>query len=634
MGGTYSINQISSDVSITSDEMEIKALVLNGNTLNIKNDVLINFTKNNAITDNGSLFVDGNIIRKDEKYLYIDDGALTVTGDYGDIGSITIRAKGEMKVGGNLKLAKNSIIIVGKLEVDGDCILEKETVNEETGEMEHEKGTASMTMLYDSSEVIIKGDMVLNSNTDSSFAGGVLTLKGNLTQKGECVFRSSGTHKTILDSESKQYLIFENTQSHFNDLYLMNDKDMDYVFLPDDCWTSLYLNVTVEDIKINSPESKLETGGMWQFVAEVSGKNKPEQTVIWSVSNNTNNDTKISDNGLLTIAQDEKADLIYVTATSIVDDLKSVTSIVHIDYNMPSVELKFSGASLTLQDNISVNFKVSRLFFDEYGYKNPYVVFKLNNVETVAYDYAENENNYVFTFRNVAPNQMNDIIEAQLFATYDDTEYLSEIQYYSVATYCYNMLNKYNSDAYKKLRTLLVDLLNYGAQSQIYTSYKEDRLVNAALTQEQCEWGTSEQPELKSVLNTSFNTVENPSVTWKGAGLKLEDSVTMRFKIQTDNIDNIKVIITGDTDKWTIYSKDFIKTIGGYYIYFNGLNASQLRETVYLTIYDGEQKVSNTICYSIESYAYSKRNDETLAGLTESMMKYGDSAYAYIHNSR
>ena len=40
-----------------------------------------------------------------------------------------------------------------------------------------------------------------------------------------------------------------------------------------------------------------------------------------------------------------------------------------------------------------------------------------------------------------------------------------------------------------------------------------------------------------------------------------------------------------------------------------------------------------TVCYSIESYAYAMQSseDEALVKLLETMMKYGDSAYAYIH---
>jgi hypothetical protein len=70
-----------------------------------------------------------------------------------------------------------------------------------------------------------------------------------------------------------------------------------------------------------------------------------------------------------------------------------------------------------------------------------------------------------------------------------------------------------------------------------------------------------------------------------------------------------------------------------YYVYFTRLDAGQMRQSVYLTICEGDTPVSNTVCYSIESYANEKQNS-TIPGLSKlvgAMMKYGDSAYAYVH---
>jgi hypothetical protein len=57
-----------------------------------------------------------------------------------------------------------------------------------------------------------------------------------------------------------------------------------------------------------------------------------------------------------------------------------------------------------------------------------------------------------------------------------------------------------------------------------------------------------------------------------------------------------------------------------------------MRELVYVTVYDGDTAVSNTLCYSIESYAYAKQNDSdtNLKNLLIAMMRYGDAAYNFI----
>lgn len=302
---------------------------------------------------------------------------------------------------------------------------------------------------------------------------------------------------------------------------------------------------------------------------------------------------------------------------------------------IPAIDvLSFSGASLTLQDDLVINYKVNEAFFAESGYTNPYVVFSLNGVETRVTEYTVENGRYVFDFEDIVPHQMNDTIHATLYATYNGIEYASEVREYSVATYCYNMLDKYNTNEYAKLQTLLVDLLNYGAASQVYMDYKTDALVNAKLTEEQKAMGTSTERTLETVQELEYKTIDNPTVQWKGGGLNLQKSVGMRFKITADNIENLTVKVTNDIGEETIIISDtFETTEGGYYVFFDGLNAGQMSDVVYLTVYDGETAVSNTIRYSIESYAYAKHNssDTNLAELVKAMMKYGDSAKAYIN---
>ena len=108
----------------------------------------------------------------------------------------------------------------------------------------------------------------------------------------------------------------------------------------------------------------------------------------------------------------------------------------------------------------------------------------------------------------------------------------------------------------------------------------------------------------------------------------------MRFKFSVDSIEGLTVKFYTDKNPggWTVDDSEFVETTGGYYVYFDGLKARQMRETVYITVYRGDTAISNTVSYSIESYAYAKQNDsnEKLTALLEAMMKYGDSAKAFF----
>lgn len=297
--------------------------------------------------------------------------------------------------------------------------------------------------------------------------------------------------------------------------------------------------------------------------------------------------------------------------------------------------LNFSAVSLAIHNNCSLRYKVNKHQMDN-GYSNAYAVFTLGNrtVKVDKYTLSNDGRSYVFTFDNIAPDQMNDTISATLHAEFNGVKYVSETKEYSVAQYCYNILEKYSDDENAKLRTLLVDLLNYGSTAQLYTEHNKENLANAKLTEKQKSFATKDKPILTTVKNTAYKKIDNPSVNWKSAGLNLQKSVALRFKIASDSIEGLSVKVeTASGNSWTIGAKAFNKTSSGYEFLFNELGAGQMSEPIYLTVYRGNTVVSNTICYSIESYAYAKQGstDEALNNLLSAMIKYGNSAKTYAY---
>jgi len=293
--------------------------------------------------------------------------------------------------------------------------------------------------------------------------------------------------------------------------------------------------------------------------------------------------------------------------------------------------------SLTLYNNLSVKFKVPDTLFEDGTYTNPTLVIDFGGFETTLSSYAHEGDRYVFEFDSIAPHMMTDTITYTLKATHDGTEYAAETDYYSIATYCYNMLGKYPTDAaYASLRTLLVDLLNYGTAAQTYMNYNISDLANAQLTEQQIACGTSSAPSLTTVKNMAHATIASPSVTWTSGGLRLEDAIIIRLKFQAESTDglSVKFVRESDSSTWTISSFES-NGDGTYYVYFPGLNVAQLRDVVDATVYKNGVAVSDTFRYSIESYAYAKTTDGSadaaLQELLLTMMKYGDSAYSFAN---
>lgn len=79
------------------------------------------------------------------------------------------------------------------------------------------------------------------------------------------------------------------------------------------------------------------------------------------------------------------------------------------------------------------------------------------------------------TFTGIYDTEMGSTVTATLCAVKDGTVYEGKIANYSVPQYAANMLNK-STDA--GLRTMLVDLLNYGVAAQSYYGNNAANHVN------------------------------------------------------------------------------------------------------------------------------------------------------------
>lgn len=405
-----------------------------------------------------------------------------------------------------------------------------------------------------------------------------------------------------------------------------------------------YLTYDENVLQINQLNQKVTDGMMYNekrtgkiYFAGVNIDPKFDftaETLLFSAVFDVISDGDTSVNAVIDLADDEDDETIVDSANDI--NSGSVDTRVEI---LPT--LRFSSASLTLESSLSVNYYVNEVNLSGYDKESVYAEFELNGYVTKVdyYDIVERKVGdkvipaYKFSFRGISPNRAGDTIKATLYAKKGNEYYSSNINEYSVIQYCNNQLK--TEDA--KLRTLLVDLLNYASASQVYTNYKTDNLVNNSLTEEQKSWATAELDELKSVTNTQYEVIDSPNIEWKSASLILSESVIMNFgfELKIDSLENVKFRIETEDYKCDIpaeYAK-YNENNSRYYIEFNGLGASKMSETVYVTAYKNGKAISNTLSYSIESYVKAKQNssDSKLANLVDKIMKYGKSAFNYVN---
>ena len=299
--------------------------------------------------------------------------------------------------------------------------------------------------------------------------------------------------------------------------------------------------------------------------------------------------------------------------------------------------LKVTKKSLTLYDTISIEFKVPATALE--GYHDPCLMVTQNGKESKLTSYREDNGLLIFSYR-VAPQMLGDAATAVPHAlNADGRDVTGEPFTYSVAEYCYNMLNKeaYQTAAYAKLRRLLVDILLYGDAAQVFANYKTDNLVSGFLTDAQRAMGTDVSVAMtyENVKEKFFATVSEADAlaSMEAAALYLEAAVNIQFKYLANDLTDLRVVVTDDAAGTHVIGEyaaegSPIDSKGRYYVTFGELNAGQMRKTVYATVMKGNKKVSNTYRYSIESYVASMRTDgtTTLDKLLDAMMRYGDSA--------
>jgi len=301
----------------------------------------------------------------------------------------------------------------------------------------------------------------------------------------------------------------------------------------------------------------------------------------------------------------------------------------------PITEPTIDGGMLHLANAIDAVLLVKKDSFEAGGFTNPIIKAEFDN-ET--YELLPNVSAvdgvdcYAFTFKNVPIQRMNDSISAILYAEKDGEVCASESYEFSVASYAYEQLRT-TTDS--KLKTLLVDLINYGSYAQLYTKYNSQNLVNAALTTEQAAWGTQ---TLRELVSAESKPATAGDAEWTRLGLIIESKVDLMgyFSIPTA-MTGVTVRATDSDGNLISIIRDFEETQGANGVknmsfVFDKLTAKNMSDVVGFTVYNSQGvNISGQYLFSIESAAQKNQNSTNaeLADFLKAMMMYGDSARAY-----
>ena len=319
--GKMNITTLCSDMTVDSNNLSIYKIDLNRKKAVINNDVSMDtYSTYPAEIDlnKGYFIINGNLLQPSGQ-MYIDGGTLEVNGDYRiqsyEKNSVTDEMEYTNSSGYlNMSKANDFVKINGSFYTQSIC-------------GETDRIYSQPRNLLSAGTMEISGDFKQITGVDA----------GNYYAKTSNNFACKDTHTVILNGNNIQTVHFDNTNSYFNKLKLIKDKEKGYIFDQDNCWNKLYLNTNVESVVLTSTKNSLKQGESMQLVSNVMGINLPSQEVIWTISGNTDSNTTISDKGILSVSLNEKAKQITVTVTSVADNTKSASLTITIEEIVPVI---------------------------------------------------------------------------------------------------------------------------------------------------------------------------------------------------------------------------------------------------------------------------------------------------------
>ena len=297
--------------------------------------------------------------------------------------------------------------------------------------------------------------------------------------------------------------------------------------------------------------------------------------------------------------------------------------------------LRRRGNALSLESSITLATYITKDVVDYYD--EVYAEFTRNGKTEKVYPSGKTltSNSIVyciFDYTGISPQALGDDVSITFYGVKDGVTYNGNAYKYSATDYIKSTLHKPTSSA--KLKTLLVDLVYYGEACQVYQNYKTDNLLTDILTDEQKALRSTADLNLTNIKNASYETCENRLVKF-GTALRLNNSVEIAIPLNMTNVTlddlSFKVKIGSRTLTYAYAENpdNFEKGKDGYwYFYFDGVYANQMSDEVFITAYKGDEQVSYTLKYSVESYAATV-TDTKLKTVTDAMMRYGNSAKAY-----
>ena len=174
---------------------------------------------------------------------------------------------------------------------------------------------------------------------------------------------------------------------------------------------------------------------------------------------------------------------------------------------------------------------------------------------------------------------------------------------------------------------LVANMLNYGAAAQNHFKYNTEDLATDGLKDEYLDLIITEAPEMaqKTIAKDNSGSLFVRKINSLSLGANIQLQIGYVLPVGVNLSDYHAVVVNKDRN--TEYEHIALEASGSYAVlYFDGITAQQLRETLQITIYQGESAVSETFEISVENLAAGMLSK--YPELIPAMMNYSDCAKA------
>lgn len=273
------------------------------------------------------------------------------------------------------------------------------------------------------------------------------------------------------------------------------------------------------------------------------------------------------------------------------------------EYTSESPAVSLYGRSITLKDNIDVNYYME--MSDSVFEHDAYLEFKIGDqtYKLNVCDAAEVNENGKTLYKFSCPvnaAQMSDTIETRIVIDNKTEEEYS----YSVKEYATELLSKSNEYPAETIK-LVKALLNYGTAAQNFFKYNTDKPANAGLSDTDKAVAAADFEEYKAVIKTDSANSQSNGLTYYGSSLICKSEMTVRHYFVLDNggdINNYKFSYI-DADGYEVSLTPKKASDGVYCVDISGIMAYSLNKNYVCKVTGKDNACITELTYGPFSYA-------------------------------